>query len=268
MTKPVDEQQYNEAVKIVIEWKQASVSLLQRIMKVGYTRAATLIEEMEKRGAIGAYEGNKPRKVLITEAPDKPAESKEKKKPPTRPPKKETSKKTAKSEADKATAGRKSLWLSHDMPSKLELVEGWVRDGKIEEEIYKSLKVSKDTFYKWKREQGEFAEVLKRGREVSDYCVERSLFKRATGYSYVEETRETVRARDARGDFIMYTDDLGNMRYLTELVVTKAVTKHVVPDTAAAFIWLKNRKPQAWKDRQEGTPPLSGVPVFIDDIGE
>lgn len=257
---PIDEKQYNEAVRIVIAAGQASISLLQRSMKLGYSRAATLIEEMEKRGAVGAYEGSKPRKVLITEPPDKPVESKEKKKPPTRPPK---------AEKPKEKAGRKSLWLTHDMPSKLELVEGWVRDGKIEEEIYKSLKVSKDTFYKWKREEGEFSEVLKRGREVSDYCVERSLFKRATGYSYVEETRETVRARDARGDFIMYEDDLGNMRYLTELVVTKAVTKHVVPDTAAAFIWLKNRKPQEWKDRQpEGGGAGTGAPIFIDDIGE
>ncbi|NWL86452.1 MULTISPECIES: FtsK/SpoIIIE family DNA translocase [unclassified Paenibacillus] len=57
---------YDQAVQIVLEAKQASVSLLQRRMRVGYTRAARLIDSMEARGIVGPYEGSKPREVLLT----------------------------------------------------------------------------------------------------------------------------------------------------------------------------------------------------------
>lgn len=57
---------YDQAVQIVLEAKQASVSLLQRRMRVGYTRAARLIDSMEARGVVGPYEGSKPREVLMT----------------------------------------------------------------------------------------------------------------------------------------------------------------------------------------------------------
>ncbi|AHV97802.1 DNA translocase FtsK [Paenibacillus sabinae] len=63
--EPQDEL-YEQAVQIVLEAKQASVSLLQRRMRVGYTRAARLIDSMEARGVIGPYEGSKPREVLIS----------------------------------------------------------------------------------------------------------------------------------------------------------------------------------------------------------
>lgn len=63
--EPQDEL-YDQAVQIVLEAKQASVSLLQRRMRVGYTRAARLIDSMEARGVIGPYEGSKPREVLIS----------------------------------------------------------------------------------------------------------------------------------------------------------------------------------------------------------
>ncbi|MGO4496406.1 terminase small subunit [Paenibacillus sp. 2RAB27] len=71
--KPVeqveDEEEQDElflqAVQIVIEAKQASTSLLQRRLRCGYTRAARLIDAMEKRGFIGPYSGDKPREVII-----------------------------------------------------------------------------------------------------------------------------------------------------------------------------------------------------------
>ncbi|WP_025683762.1 terminase small subunit [Paenibacillus maysiensis] len=54
------------AVQIVAEAKQASVSLLQRRMRIGYSRAARLIDEMERRKFIGTYQGDKPREVYAT----------------------------------------------------------------------------------------------------------------------------------------------------------------------------------------------------------
>jgi DNA segregation ATPase FtsK/SpoIIIE, S-DNA-T family len=57
---------FDQAVRIVLEAKQASVSLLQRRLRIGYTRAARLIDTMEARGIVGPYEGSKPREVLMT----------------------------------------------------------------------------------------------------------------------------------------------------------------------------------------------------------
>ncbi len=55
-----------EAVRVVIEHGQASASVLQRRLRVGYTRAARLVDMMEAKGMIGPYEGSKPREVMIT----------------------------------------------------------------------------------------------------------------------------------------------------------------------------------------------------------
>ncbi|WP_277679905.1 FtsK/SpoIIIE family DNA translocase [Gracilibacillus dipsosauri] len=62
----VDDELYEDAVQLVIEMQSASVSMLQRRFRIGYTRAARLIDAMEDRGIVGPYEGSKPRKVLIT----------------------------------------------------------------------------------------------------------------------------------------------------------------------------------------------------------
>lgn len=57
---------FDEAVKVVLDSGQASISMLQRRLRVGYARAARLIDEMEQRGIVGGYEGTKPREVLIS----------------------------------------------------------------------------------------------------------------------------------------------------------------------------------------------------------
>jgi S-DNA-T family DNA segregation ATPase FtsK/SpoIIIE len=62
-----------EALDIIIEEGQASVSLLQRKMRVGYARAGRMIDELEERGYIGKHEGSKPRKVLVSYNPMKEA---------------------------------------------------------------------------------------------------------------------------------------------------------------------------------------------------
>jgi len=60
---------YDEAVALVSELGQASISLVQRYMKIGYNRAARIIEKMESEGIVGPSDGAKPRKVLIRKLP-------------------------------------------------------------------------------------------------------------------------------------------------------------------------------------------------------
>jgi S-DNA-T family DNA segregation ATPase FtsK/SpoIIIE len=57
---------YNDARAIVVQSQQGSISLLQRRLKIGYSRAARLIDEMEEEGVVGAAVGGKPREVLMT----------------------------------------------------------------------------------------------------------------------------------------------------------------------------------------------------------
>ncbi|WP_088005975.1 FtsK/SpoIIIE family DNA translocase [Indiicoccus explosivorum] len=61
---------YDEAVQLVAEMQTASVSMLQRRFRVGYSRAARIIDQMEQRGVVGPYEGSKPRTVLVPKPED------------------------------------------------------------------------------------------------------------------------------------------------------------------------------------------------------
>ena len=63
------DEKYDEAVALVGELGQASISLVQRYMKIGYNRAARIIEQMEREGIVGPSDGAKPRKVLIRKLP-------------------------------------------------------------------------------------------------------------------------------------------------------------------------------------------------------
>ncbi len=62
---PADEM-LPKAIEVVIEAQSASTTLLQRKLKLGYARAARIVEDLEARGIIGPYEGSKPRKVLVS----------------------------------------------------------------------------------------------------------------------------------------------------------------------------------------------------------
>ena len=64
---PDDDPLLDKAIEIVVQTQTASVSLLQRRLRVGYTRAGRLIDMLERRGIISGYEGSKPRRVLVDE---------------------------------------------------------------------------------------------------------------------------------------------------------------------------------------------------------
>jgi S-DNA-T family DNA segregation ATPase FtsK/SpoIIIE len=65
---PDEDPLLDKAIEIVVQTQTASVSLLQRRLRVGYTRAGRLIDMLERRGIISGYEGSKPRRVLVAEA--------------------------------------------------------------------------------------------------------------------------------------------------------------------------------------------------------
>lgn len=125
--------------------------------------------------------------------------------------------------------GKYQEWLT---PEGLLKIEGWARDGLIDEQIAQNIGIRAATLYEWKKRFPEISEALKRGKEVVDRQVENALLKRALGYEY-EEVKEKFEGG-----------------VLTEWTVTK---KEVVADTTAQIFWLKNRKPDTWRDKPEGT---------------
>jgi S-DNA-T family DNA segregation ATPase FtsK/SpoIIIE len=65
---PDEDPLLDKAIEVVVQTQTASVSLLQRRLRVGYTRAGRLVDMLERRGIISGYEGSKPRRVLVGEA--------------------------------------------------------------------------------------------------------------------------------------------------------------------------------------------------------
>src|SRR5262249_31024397 len=65
---PDEDPLLRDAIVLVVEMGTASTSMLQRRLRLGYTRAGRLIDMLERRGIISGYEGSKPRQVLVTEA--------------------------------------------------------------------------------------------------------------------------------------------------------------------------------------------------------
>lgn len=102
--------------------------------------------------------------------------------------------------------------------------------GATDREIAEVFSVDVRTFHRWKLEHPELVKALKPGKEVPDSRVERSLYNRATGYSFDSEE--------------LFVDRHGVEHRMT-------CVKHVPPDVTAQIFWLKNRRPDEWRDRQE-----------------
>jgi len=103
------------------------------------------------------------------------------------------------------------------------------RLGATDIEVADFLEVDVRTLYRWKGEHEEFCQALKACKDVSDERVERSLFSRATGYEHDEV----------------------DIRVVGGGIVETPIRKFYPPDTTAAIFWLKNRKPEQWRDKTE-----------------
>lgn len=114
-------------------------------------------------------------------------------------------------------------------------IEGWARDGLTDEQITANIGIHPTTLYEWQKKYPEITKALKKGKEIVDREVENALLKRALGYTYDEITKELQYDKEAEKNV---------------LVVTKVVTKEVIPDTTAQIFWLKNRKPDVWNDKK------------------
>lgn len=119
--------------------------------------------------------------------------------------------------------GKYKEWLTEEGLIK---IEGWARDGLTDEQMARNIGISASTLYDWKKKYPELSESLKRGKEVVDRQVENALLKTALGFEYEEET-------------------------VTNAGVVVTTKKYSKPNTTAQIFWLKNRKRDEWRDKQE-----------------
>jgi hypothetical protein len=128
--------------------------------------------------------------------------------------------------------GRKTKYDPDTFPL---LAEGYAREGLTDDEICKKLGIAKETFYTYQKKYPDFLDSVKKGKAPVDFKAESALLKRALGYTYEEKTTE------------LRIDDKGNAKP----AVVKTVKKEVPPETGAIAFWLKNRKPEKWRDKQD-----------------
>lgn len=140
-------------------------------------------------------------------------------------------------------------------PEGLDILRGLARRGLSDEDIAKSIGINKTTLYRWKAKSADISNALKEGKLVADLAVESALFKKATGFT-VTDTKTTSFLDKETGE-------------LTE-GKSEVTTKHVLPDTLAIMFWLKNRRPDLWKDKivEQGDTTETQLNTYLTKLSD
>jgi transposase-like protein len=128
-------------------------------------------------------------------------------------------------EPEKGAVGRPTAYR----PEMVEQGRKLAHLGATDREIAEFFDVSESTLYLWKHQHPEFSEAIKLGKDAPDARVVQSLYRKAVGYSYDSEK------------VFQYEGE----------VIRAPVVEHVPPSDTAAIFWLKNRRRDEWRDRQD-----------------
>ena len=123
----------------------------------------------------------------------------------------------------KRSSVKKDYWLS---PAGLVLIQGWARDGLSMDQIASNVGVARSTFFNWKSENQMLSDALMINREIADRQVENALFKIAKGFHYTEDKIAPSGAKISN------------------------VKSYQAPNVGAIKLWLSNRKPDTWREKQ------------------
>ena len=123
----------------------------------------------------------------------------------------------------KRSSVKKEYWLS---PAGLVLIQGWARDGLSMDQIASEVGVARSTFFNWKSENQMLSDALMINRQIADRQVENALFKTAKGFHYTEDKIAPSGAK------------------------ISDVKSYQAPNVGAIKLWLSNRKPDTWREKQ------------------
>lgn len=123
------------------------------------------------------------------------------------------------------TAGRPPKYKQEFVEQAERLCEA----GATDMELARHFDVNVLTIYRWRNEHPDFCKAVKVGKDAADDRVERSLFNRAVGYTFESEKVFQFQGAIVRADTL----------------------EHVPPEPGAALNWLKNRRPDVWRDKQD-----------------
>ena len=137
--------------------------------------------------------------------------------------------------------GKYAEWLTEDG---LLRIQGWARDGLIDEQIAHNMGVAYSTFRAWVDKFPALSASLKAGKAPVDIEVENALLKSALGFEYEETITEI--------------EELGNGKQKKQI---RKVKKYAPPNSTAQIFWLKNRRPDRWRDKQEFTGTVEPVQI-------
>lgn len=159
--------------------------------------------------------------------------------------------------------GKYQEWLT---PEKLTLLEGWARDGLTDAQIAHNIGIRRPTLYDWKKNHPDISDALKKGKEVVDREVENSLLKRAVGmktksttYKMVKVDEDVLKVKRARflNAYKLDHPEMSKQELMMAAVENVKTYEQIpmminetelAPDTSAAIFWLKNRKPEQYRD--------------------
>ena len=134
-------------------------------------------------------------------------------------------------------------------PEYVEQVYKLTVKGLTDKDLADLFKVREQTVNNWKNKYPEFFESLKRGKDEFDSnVIEKSLARRASGYQYTE----TTKAINKEG----------------KMVIIKEVVKEIAPDPTSIIFWLKNRRPDRWRDVQHVEATLTIEEILLKKAEE
>ena len=140
-------------------------------------------------------------------------------------------------------------WLT---PDGLLRLEGWARSGLVDTQIAKNIGIAVQTYYEWTRRFPSFAEAIKKGKAPVDIEVENALLKSALGGTVI--VKKPVKIKTKRQLAGKGTIEEEHIEFIDEEV-------YIPPNTTAQIFWLKNRKPDKWRDKQEITSTFEPVQI-------
>lgn len=141
-------------------------------------------------------------------------------------------------------------WLTDDG---LVRIEGWARDGLTDAQIAGKIGITPQTLCEWVRRFPSFSEALKKGKAPVDHEVENALLKSAIGYTVT--VKKPIKVKTKRQLAGKGTIEEEHIEFTEEEV-------YIPPNSTAQIFWLKNRKPEKWRDRPNETP-MNDEPVRI-----